>query len=563
MIGEETYICLLKLQLLTLHGDDMYLGIQKLVLQLQKLINGGIYFMATPSKDTAITAALSCLYHNSNEESLRYLTLNEVSKEDILSCGFDNEFLLKIKSHVFEDKGKSNILKNLTSDFHFMKANDSNSLFVVLLDEIAYLPYEGLELEQLLSQFSYYASSYNASLLFISFGHNPEQVVSKLLKMSQHISGICSILKSPSSMTLATEFWRNEEGSFAQGQNPIVLTKEGYEIIVDESNASSSVDNGVCYTKANGFNPDKSLFTNIKLFNDNTTLFEDAMKNAVAASIFLTLDTRDGIDDLASLIYQLRTTRGKHVKIFVLEKVQGIRASSEHFLLVCGANFLFDSASKSYYINAMMPTLKSLTYNNQITTPFKNLLESYHLIENESNGFLMPTAFIDKISLLLEQQINNSKVEGAFVWLEPKDGLNLETCISQFKPKRGGDYCTAVDGKVILFLPTCRNGELSTTLDHTFNTEPTEMFKTCDAVYSIDEIRNCIDNLKSFTAVTALDNQVMEHIIAEGNQKREAAAKAKDLYDLAQTLVQTSTPFDITKLEKKNTETEMEEIKNV
>lgn len=562
MIGEETCICLQRLQLLTFHGDDMYLGIQKLVLQLQKLVSSGIYFMTTQSKETAITAALSCLYHNSNEDALRYLTLNEVSKEDILSCGFDNEFLLKIKAHVFEDKGKNNILKNLTRDFQFMKVNDKNSLLVVLLDEIAYLPYEGLELEQLLSEFSYYTSSYNTSLLFISFGHNPEQVVSKLLKMSQHISGICSILKNPSTMTLATEFWRSEDGAFAQGQNKIVLTKEGYEIIVDETNASASVDNGVCYTKNNGFTPDNTLFTNIKLFNDNKTLFEDAMKNAVAACIFLTLDTRDGIDELASLIYQLRTTRGKHIKIFVLEKVQGIRASSEHFLLICGANFLFDSASKNYYINAMMPTLKNFTYENQITSPFENLLESYHLIENESNGFLMPTAFIDKITNLLQQQINNAKVEAAFVWLEPKDSLDLETCISQFKPKRGGDYCTAVDGKVILFLPTCRNGELSTTLAHTFNTEPAEMFKTCDAVYTVNEIFNCVDNLKSYAAVTALDNQVMEHIIEQGKIKREAAVKAKDLYDLAQTFVQTSIPFDITNFEKKNTEDEME-IKNV
>lgn len=82
----------------------------------------------------------------------------------------------------------------------------------------------------------------------------------------------------------------------------------------------------------------------------------------------------------------------------------------------------------------------------------------------------MPQDFILKVQNLISHNLEGSNLRGTLAKLTVKDGLTEKMCVSQFKPKRGGDYCTVMQGFIILYLPSCREGELAITLEHTFNT---------------------------------------------------------------------------------------------
>ena len=490
----------------------MYLGIEKLVSQLQTLQNDSVYYIATSSRDIALNTAVSCLYHNSKTNYKRYFAISDFDKEEVLSLGFPTDYLLKIDAQVLASKNKHNFLNTLIKDFRFLKATQDHSLFVIVFDEIAFLPFEDKNLDKLLSSFSIFASRFSSTLLFISFGDAPEQALTKISRKSHYLCGIGSITDTPSGIQLNTRMWRNDDGTFSQGINPIILTKSGYELVVDDYNTHMFVDHGLCYVNESSFAPDESLFRSIKYFSTNTELFNSAMLNAKTATLFFSLTCRNEIDTLGEYIYKLREKCGIYLKIIVVEKIPGIRINSRNFLLMCGANFIFEATAKSSYINAMMPALMDIVYRRTIYTPFENILESYHLFANEGNGYLSAKDFKDKISSLLAGNINNSKISAALAILTPNDSLSTETCISQFKPKRGGDYCTSIGGKLVIFLPMCTREQLSVTLEHTFNCDPSELFKSSDCFFNHHEIMDNILNL-NIDSEEILDSKVIEHIL--------------------------------------------------
>ena len=123
-------------------------------------------------------------------------------------------------------------------------------------------------------------------------------------------------------------------------------------------------------------------------------------------------------------------------------------------------------------------------------------------------------------------------------------------CVSQFKPKRGGDYCTVMQGFIILYLPSCREGELAITLEHTFNTPPTTLFKTCSAVYTYQEIFSEIKDLGSTEFDSFEDVNIMHEIIIKQRQEELMKKKAKSIYDLADTSLVTAVPVSMNELWK-------------
>ena len=198
----------------------------------------------------------------------------------------------------------------------------------------------------------------------------------------------------------------------------------------------------------------------------------------------------------------------------------------------------------------MLPTLKTLVFQKNISKSFNEIKDNYHLIDNEGKGFLMPQDFILKVQNLISHNLEGSNLRGTLAKLTVKDGLTEKMCVSQFKPKRGGDYCTVMQGFIILYLPSCREGELAITLEHTFNTTPTTLFKTCSAVYTYQEIVSEIKDLGSTEFDSFEDVNIMHEIIIKQRQEELMKKKAKSIYDLADTSLVTAVPVSMKELWK-------------
>lgn len=526
----------------------MKLGITNLLDKIQQINSGCVYYLGAQDKDTAVNFALNCLARNSNESALRYLVLDGVRTDDILQTQVSDAILNSVKAHVYECKNTDIFLDSLPSDLIKYKATDEHSFFVVLFDDRALAKTSLKACLSNLKNISHFAKNYNVSLLLLGYGDNSASLSNRLLKEDRSLSGLGAISKTPNMQKLDILYWRALDGTFSQGNYEIALTEEGFTIPKSTEEEFASTDTNTCYVCESVFTPDSNHFSEIKKFSSQSDLIAEAMEKASAATIFLAIEKREAIDDTAKQIYELRTRKGNALKILVIEKIPGIRANSEHFLLSCGANYIFTAGSHNSYINTMMPTLRAISYSKRISMSFEKMLDNYQVLDREGNGFLMPEAFFSKVEFLLSKKVDEAAVDGTLITLRPKLGLLAEQCLSQFKPKRAGDYGTLIGNVIIIYLPSCRNGELAISLEHTFNTDPTTLFDSCDAVYSRSEILSRVDLLKDEPYHDFNSNAAMQQIIESTKQRLASRQKARSMSELAVMVKESPEPFEISTL---------------
>lgn len=528
----------------------MDLGIKNLISQLQEIQQSSLYLLTSSSKQIAVNLALNCLYRNSSYDFLRYFVTGGIPKDRMISYLENREIVSSIRAHVYEYDESSLDVTRIVPDLVLQKVTDANSLVVVLLKDSFLTSLSKRQLQHTLSSLEEFAQAYSLSVIFVTYGLFEDSLVKRLLKESNHYSGLVSFTDRPTGILMNTLFWREPDGHFIQSNNQIKIGAQGIEVITPDKNLIASIDENTCYITDNTFTPDSAVYSTVKRFSSNRELFEDAMEKATAASVFLTVNSRESIDETAEYVYRLRTARGGSLKIIVIEKVRGIRANSEQFLITCGANFIFETDAKGTYINAMLPTLKTLVFQKTISKSFNEIKDNYHLIDNEGKGFLMPHDFIVKVQDLISHNLEESSLRGTLAKLTVKEGLTERMCVSQFKPKRGGDYCTIMHGYVILYLPSCREGELAVTLEHTFNTRPTTLFKTCSAVYTVQGIVSEIRDLSSTEFDSFEDVNIMHEIIEKQRQEELLKKKAKSIYDLADVSLVNAVPVSMNELWK-------------
>ena len=515
----------------------MKLGITNLLDKIQQINSGCVYYLGAQDKDTAVNFALNCLARNSNESALRYLVLDGVRTDDILQTQVSDAILNSVKAHVYECKNTDIFLDSLPSDLIKYHATDEHSLFVVLFDDRTLAKISQKSCLRYLKNISYFA-----------YGDNRAFLSNRLLKEDRSLSGLGAISKIPNMQKLDILYWRALDGTFSQGNYEITLTEEGFTIPNTAQEEFASTDTNTCYVCESVFTPDSNHFSDIKKFSSQSDLIAEAMEKASAATIFLAIEKREAIDDTAKQIYELRTRKGNALKILVIEKIPGIRANSEHFLLSCGANYVFTAGSHNSYINTMLPTLRAISYSKRISMSFEKMLDNYQVLDREGNGFLMPEAFFSKVEFLLSKKVDEAAVDGTLITLRPKLGLLAEQCLSQFKPKRAGDYGTLIGNVIIIYLPSCRNGELAVSLEHTFNTDPTTLFDSCDAVYSRSEILSRVDILKNEPYQNFNSNAAMQQIIESTKQRLASRQKARSMSELAVMVKESPEPFEISTL---------------
>lgn len=534
----------------------MKLGIENLLNKVQEINSGCVYYISTEDKDSAVNLAVNCLCKNSDKNVLRYLVLDGVRKEDIRQSQVSDTLLNSVKAHVFESKGSPNFLKSLAPDLKKYGATDEKSLFAVIFDDRKLANIDKFSCYRRIADLQRFAKSYNLSFLLIGYGDHSQSVVNRLLKEDRSLSGLVSFNKTPNQLSLDILYWRADDGTFSQGSYEVVLEESGFAVPESSSEDYAAADINTCYVCENVFTPDSNIYSEVLKFNSQQSLVEEALEKATSATVFLSIDNRDAIDDTARMIYELRTRRGQTLKIIVIEKIAGIRANSEHFLLSCGANYVFSAGSHNSYINTMLPTLLSISYSKRIIMSFEKMLDNYQVLDKEGNGFLMPDAFFAKVEFLLSRKVDEAAVDGTLISLKPKTGLQAQACLSQFKPKRSGDYGTLLGRNIIIYLPSCRNGELAVSLEHIFNTDPTTLFENCDAVYTRAQILAKIDTLKNEPFAQYESSAAMQQIIMRTKSRLASKQRARSMSELAVISEDKPVPFEIDSLEESDRDEE-------
>lgn len=528
----------------------MKLGIINFSDKLQRLNSSMLFCASCDSKATAINYGLFTLLNNTRNFSYRYLVLDDITQKDIRNNFFaPEEKLSEIKAHVYSNKNKGHMLKWIVSDFKHINALDENSLFVIIVKDTLYKDTKSVQISNILENIKKFAMVNKSTVLLINYGVNQLEINSTLLKNSTSVDGLQSVKKSSINYDLNVFFWTAEDGEVSHGQSELNLTEKGFESIINKEDESYlGNDYQDCFVVGSDFKPDKVLYNRIEQFPDNQSMYETAMKKAISCTCFFNIYSRMDIDKISGMVYRLRLKKGKNLKIFVLDRTNGLRANSAKFLMDCGVNFIFDFNAKSAYINTVLPSLKNLTLKNEIQIDYDTLKDRYYRIEREKNGYLEKKQFIRKVAELISVD-NAYEGDGALVLLRPHHKIEIESAVGQFKPKRGGDYCTIADGNVVVFLPSCRNGDLAIGLRHVFNTGYDKLFMSYSAAFTKADIITLLREIDAKEENYSINFSKIK-IINEENRLRSEHLTEKEIRDYCMETEWNPQEFDLQELKE-------------
>ena len=183
----------------------------------------------------------------------------------------------------------------------------------------------------------------------------------------------------------------------------------------------------------------------------------------------------------------------------------------------------------------MLPIVKTLKFNRTISSSFEALIDEYHLLDRESKGFLVLDEFVKKVRYFLTTSRYLKNNDGCLAILTCNNSFTIQECASQFIPKRNGDYCSISKNRVIVYFPTCRDGEIEVALNHTFNVPKETLFKKIQAYYKGQDILDYINKIE-LNKVHALDTQDEKAIVKMlqlSFNKNEAMKNLKSFDEMA------------------------------
>ncbi len=490
----------------------MDLGIKGLAQGLQSIAYKRLYLISCADEYLAVRLATHFLSSISNKKELLRFLVTEIGAEQyVKNCS--NELLSSIRAHVYSITSLKNTTASLAAKLHFLKTLKKDSVCVILMDEKRLTSLDDKARGRTLDLIYHSCCSKKSSVLIMTYGQGYERVATALLSNGNNISGIASLGYRGEACFIDVMLWR-DEGRFARAQDFLLLGTQGFVSqgsLIDEMQSAN--DAHVCYLKRGSVEVDHSLFNTLLEFDSNDEVINAAMDKATSASVILCLEYRHELEQLAASVYKLRASCGHFLHIFVVERIDGLRASSIHFLLACGVDFVFHFGVKSSYINAVLPIFLSSSYRAPQFQSFDTLCNAYRRLHTESNGFLIFDDFVSKVSSLLKTP-QCSKGAGTLVALKPKPSLTLEDCLNIFNPKRGGDICTLSSGCLWIFMASCRETEVLTALQNVFTVDPLLVFGSSKLYLGAENIIKALNSNKD-EASCAQENELLEKMLAQ------------------------------------------------
>ncbi len=464
----------------------MDLGIKGLSQGLQSIALGRLYTVCCADELLATRLVAHYLASISANNMLRFLVTQLEAEVFAKNCPL--KLLDKIKAHVYSIDEPKYLVSSIPSELRFIKKLPSNAVAVILLDVRGLKDLEARTLSRFLKKLYHCCCSKNSAVVLIGYGQEHETLALSLLEHNAFLSGVSCLSYKSGHPYLEVMLWR-EDGRFAKDRALLLLNDQGFaRLDVNNAEAHSSNDKHTCYLKQDLLDIDRSIYDRILRFESNDEIFKAALDNATAASVVLCLESRNEIEKIARMVYDLRYARGSSLHIFILEMVGGIRASTIHLLSSCGADFIFDANAKASYINAVLPIFLCTKYHGFLTKSFDDLCMAYRAFDDESKGVLSFNDFAVKVSSLLENT-QYLKGGGTLVKLKPKESFTLEHCLNIFKPKRGGDFATVRGVYLLVFLSSCRGIELLKALRNVFVVDPLSVFAYSRVYLTADDIK--------------------------------------------------------------------------
>lgn len=357
-------------------------------------------------------------------------------------------------------------------------------------------------------------------ILIIFYGETALELSGALMRESAHLSGLALLYASEKETKWRTVFWHVpgfHSGESEMLLSPAALPAGGFKTLSAAKAEDVSGDDDFIWSAAPILEYDEGKNSPVHPLGSNAEVFERGLMSTAATLVFR-IDQPSDIKPAAKMIAELRTRRGRLLKIAVCAVGSPLRASSEAFLLACGANLLFEPKATAGHVRVMLSSLSGVTFPHAPPADFDALARSFEVIS--VMGLQAVGKFLELAENAVRSPFDRQDMHGAFVLLEPDPSLTAEEAMTQFAPRRSGDIGAVLGNRGVVFLSGCHPSYVELSLQRTFLLDPALLFHSYHAAFDDRDVLALIARCRAFLA----ENRTSKNIYDRRLPRRPADA---------------------------------------
>ncbi|CAI1159544.1 MAG TPA: cellulose biosynthesis protein BcsE [Serratia grimesii] len=452
-------------------AQSFSLGIRQIWEELSVMQAPGFYWVNVDRQTDASLLCQQILAAQAVTSQVALICSGE--KPDRLLAELASPALKKIPLYQLPEKKAA--LTHFSDDL--MRAlKPQNRLLILLAHASLWQTFTSEELRSWTRATAIWLRQQGCTLLILSHGGGVNKLKGQLSAQHRILNGLSSLQWQQDSAQYLVNWWSTENGINANQLLTLYAGEHGWQGD-DDSNKPSPTsirsDEGRYLAQQSILEGAPPLSANWQLLESNALLAQHGMLTLSATLIFA-LYQSDEIDALAHQIHSLRRQRGNGLKIVVREMSASLRYSDERLLLACGANLIVPHVAPLSRFLTMLEGIQGQRFSRHVPADIDALLAGLRPLQLK--GYMRPDDFSQAVVSLMGNTLLPEDGKGVMVALRPAPGLRAEQAMTLCHLRRFGDVMTVVQGRLVLFLSTCRINDLDTALKFIFRLPVDEAF---------------------------------------------------------------------------------------
>lgn len=215
--------------------------------------------------------------------------------------------------------------------------------------------------------------------------------------------------------------------------------------------------------------------------------------SAIGATLLLDAGQAEQFETLAALVYRLRTSHPRTLKIVVQETVSRLRTHHEQALLYLGANDVLYKEMRFARVIRRIQDLRDQVFPHMPSAEWHSALQDF--LPVPAHGYQPPERFITLLRQMLEQA-QRHELDHSLVQLHLLPHVSHSMALQSFCGTRAGDVLTADRHSLWLFLYACREVDVDHTIPRVFSLPQENLFSSQTTYTQLHGIAEQLDHLQ-------------------------------------------------------------------
>ncbi|MDK1705494.1 cellulose biosynthesis protein BcsE [Serratia rubidaea] len=377
-----------------------------------------------------------------------------------------------------------------------------NRLLILLAHASLWQTFTRDEIHAWLRELGHWLRRRQCTLVVLSHGNGVNKLRGQLAAQHRVLDGLANLQWQQDSAQYLVNWWGTASGVNANQLLTLYAAQQGWQGEDDQKPVPSAArnDDHLYLAEQRVLEGAPPLSANWQLLANNAQLAQQGMLMLSATLVFALYHSEE-IETLAQQIHSLRRQRGNGLKIVVREMRASLRYSDERLLLACGANLIVPHVAPLSRFLTMLEGIQGQRFSRHVPADIDVLLSGLRPLQLK--GYLRPDDFTAAVHSLMGNTLLPEDGKGVMVALRPAPGLRAEQAMTLCQLRRFGDVMTVAQGRLLLFLSTCRINDLDTALRHILRLPVEEAFSNRVVWYQDADINSEIKRMAQGIAAPA------------------------------------------------------------